>query len=126
MIDGFCISAVPRRQGSGYYRSSTDNYNLAITYNAPFVTCSSAGLPSGNPAPLVNGLNEAVCGPDACQYDEDTPECDRQIRTSKNYYVTLKGQNYGSGGRPRCSAVVVWCQRNCCIPSGMMLTYFPG
>lgn len=126
MIDGFCTTSRPPQQGSGFYRSASDNYNLTIKYNAPFVTCNSDSLPSGNSAPLTESLDQALCGASACKYDEDTPECDRQARVSTEYFVKLKGQNYGSGGRPRCASVVVCCQSPCCDPSETRLTQLPG
>ncbi len=106
--------------------NTLDNYNLAITFNAPFVTCNSDSLPSGNPAPLMESLDQALCGADACNYDEDTPECDRQARSSTEYYIKLKGQNTGSGGRPRCGPVVVCCHSPCRDPLETKLTQVPG
>jgi hypothetical protein len=107
LISGFCISSHPPQQGSGYYRSSSDNYNLELTANTPFITCSSDTITSGDTPSYTSTLLEAVCGVDACQYPEDTPECDRIARFDATFYVQLKAQNYGSGGTPHCSAAAV-------------------
>ncbi|KAF2270414.1 hypothetical protein CC78DRAFT_611316 [Lojkania enalia] len=104
LINGFCISSHPPQQGSGYYRSPVDNYNLQLVANLPFVSCSGDDLPPGNPAGKISTLLQEVCGADACQEPEDKPECDRIVRDNPDYYVRLKAQNYGEGGTPHCGS----------------------
>lgn len=109
IIDDFCISSHSSYQDSDFCRSSLSNYNLAITFNASFVTCNSDSLSSGNPASSMKSLDQALCDADACNYDENTPECDRQTRSFTEYYIKLKDQNTGSDDRSRCEPVVVCC-----------------
>ncbi|KAF2181159.1 hypothetical protein K469DRAFT_752985 [Zopfia rhizophila CBS 207.26] len=104
LINGFCTTSRPPQQGSGYFRSPSDNYNFQVVANAPFITCSGDNAPSDNQAPALSALLEGLCGSDSCQYDEDKPECDREVRHSNDYFVRMKAQNYGSGGTPHCQA----------------------
>lgn len=115
-------------QGSGYYRSATDNYNVFITTKLPFVACSIDGIPDPeNAAPLMSALLEN-CNANGCQDPEDSPECDRlAISSDTNYLVALKAQNYGQGGRPNCGAVLVSDIQLSCILRGYrqgMLTLY--
>ena len=101
-IASFCVGQ--GQQGSGYYRSPVDNYNIDLVMNLPFIGCAGDALPAGNSAPDTSVLHQDVCGADSCQGESDAPQCSRIVRRDRDSYVNLISQNFGDGGRPHCEA----------------------
>ncbi len=122
IINDFCISSQSSHQSFDFYHFSLNNYNLAITFNALFITCNSDSLSSENSTSLMKSLDQALCDADVCNYDENTSECDRQTRSFTKYYIKLKGQNIDLSDRSRCELIVMCCHLSCHDSLKMKLT----
>lgn len=122
IINDFCISSQSSHQSFDFYHFSLNNYNLAITFNALFITCNSDSLSSENSTSLMKSLDQALCDADVCNYDENTSECDRQTRSFTKYYIKLKDQNIDLSDRSRCELIVMCCYLSCHDSLKMKLT----